>query len=363
MKVGLIGMPSVGKSTLFRLLTGATPPAASDRRRTPLGVARVPDARIDRLAEMYRPEKVTYATISITEIPGFVPTSLGDQGVKGIDPKGFVDALRDVDALVHVVRAFSDPSVPHVRQEPAPADDLNSLSAELLLTDWQLVETRLERLRSAKKKQPTHEAEVAVLTKASQLLEEGTPLYAAPFSEEERSVLTGYAFFTGKPVIVAVNLDDEQLRSGDYPQKPELHAEAERLGAPVVEFAAQVEAEIAELDPGDRELFMEDLGLATPGVERLARAAYERLGLISYFTVGEDEVRAWTIRRGTNAKDAAGAIHSDIARGFIRAEVAAYGELIEAGGWNALQKMGRVRLEGRDYIVQDGDIMSFRFNV
>lgn len=363
MKVGLIGMPSVGKSTLFRLLTGAAPPSGGDRRRAPLGVARVPDARIDRLAAIYQPEKVTNATISVAEIPAFVPTSLSEQGIKGLDPKGFVDSLRDVDALIHVVRAFASASVPHVRREIAPATDLEELAAELLLTDWQLVETRLERLRGAKKRQPTHEAEVAVLTKASELLEAGTPLYAASFTPEERKLLAGYTFFTEKPSIVAVNLDEEQLKRGEYPQKDALQAEAARLGAPVVEFAAEVEAEIAELEPEDREPFMADLGLERPGIERLARAAYVRLGLISYFTVGQDEVRAWTIRRGMNAKEAAGAIHSDISRGFIRAEVVAYDELVAAGSWSALQKQGRVRLEGREYIVQDGDIMSFRFNV
>lgn len=362
MKVGLVGMPGAGKSTLFRLLTGAAPPGG-DRRKAPLGSARVPDSRVDRLAEMYRPQKVTYASIAVTEIPGFVPSSLAGHGVKGLDPKGFVDSLRDVDALVYVVRAFDDPAVPQLREAPAPADDLSDLAAELILADWQLVETRLERLKETRKKRPTHEAEVAVLSKAAGLLEAGTPLYAAGFTPEELALLTGYTFFTQKPAIVAVNLDEEQLRSGAFPQKDELLDRAGRVSAPVVEFAAQVEAEIAELDPQDRALFMEDLGLSEPGVARLAQAAYARLGLISYFTVGEDEVRAWTVRRGANAQEAAGAIHSDIARGFIRAEVASYGELIEAGGWAALQKMGRVRLEGRDYIVEDGDIMSFRFNV
>ena len=364
MKVGLIGLPGVGKSTLFRLLTGVAAPASVDRQRLPVGTAQVPDRRIDRLTELYNPKKTTYAALIVTELPAFVPkqnTPSGD-AVRGVDIKGLVDHLRDVDAVVQVVRAFPDPATPHIFGAPDPARDFAVLTSELILTDWQLVQTRLERLRQAKKRQPSHEAEVSALEKLGAALEDERPAYAVDLSLEEAAAVQGYAFFTSKPLIVGLNVGDEDLASPG-PRYDALKEAAERFRAPVVTFAARVEAEILELDPADRAAFMSDLGIAETGVERLARAAYERLGLISYFTVGEDEVRAWTIRKGANAKEAAGAIHSDIARGFIRAEVASYDELIEAGGWNALKAKGRIRLEGRDYVVRDGDVMSFRFNV
>lgn len=364
MKLGLIGLPSAGKSTLFRLLTGSAPPHAGDKRGA-VGVAKVPDPRVDTLASLYNPRKVTYASMMVTEVPGLIPAAYRDlsPGLSGLDPKSFVDALKDVDALVYVVRAFADATTPHVRGEIDPVNDLAAIAEELLLTDWQLVQTRLERLHSAKKRQPDHDKQVAALIKAQAALEEEKPLYSVAFDDEERRALRGYTLFTDKPALVAVNLDDKQLSQGDYPKKGALKEKAQAMDAPVVEFAALVESEIAELEPNDRRAFMDDLGLTSSGAERLALAAYARLGLISYFTVGQDEVRAWTIRQGSDARQAAGAIHSDIARGFIRAEVASYEELVEAGSWNALKEKGRIRLEGKEYIVQDGDVMSFRFNV
>jgi len=360
-KVGLIGLPSAGKSTLFGLLTGGSP---SGQNRGAIGVAKVPDPRVDRLAALYNPRRVTYATMTVTEVPDLVPAKYRQVAVaQGFDPKGFVDGLRDVDALVYVVRAFEASAVAHIRGEIAPEQDLAEMAEELLLTDWQLVQTRLERLRAAKKRSPDHESQIAALTKAAEALEAGKPLYTLDLSDDEHKALRGYSFFTDKRALVAVNLDDKQLSKGAYPGKEKLLSQAAAMEAPVIEFAALVEAEIAELDPEDRAAFMEDLGLDRTGIERLAVAAYERLGLISYFTVGEDEVRAWTIRKGSDARMAAGAIHSDIARGFIRAEVASYDELVAAGGWNALKEKGRVRLEGKEYIVADGDVMSFRFNV
>lgn len=363
MKVGLIGLPSAGKTTVFALLTGAAASPSGEKKGL-TGVAKVPDPRVDRLARLYNPRRVTYATITVTEVPGFVPARYREAAFqKGFDPKGFVEGLRDVDALVYVIRAFEDASVPHIRGEVNPAEDLAAIAEELLLTDWQLVETRLERLSAAKKRTPDHEHQIRALAKAAQALEASRPLYTVAFDDEERKALRGYSFFTDKPALVAVNMDERQLTSRDYPGKEAAAAMASAMEAPVIEFAALVEAEIAELDPADRPAFMEDLGLDRTGIERLAAAAYERLGLISYFTVGEDEVRAWTIKKGSDARTAAGAIHSDIARGFIRAEVASYDELVAAGGWNALKEKGRIRLEGKDYIVADGDVMSFRFNV
>lgn len=367
MKIGLIGFPGCGKSTVFRLLTGREAPAG-DRKRTPLGSAAVPDPRVDVLADLYRPQKTTYATLSVVEIPGLIPTQARGAGsaaghLKGLDPKEFLDALRDVDALVHVVRAFPDPTVPHILGDIDPVRDAELLHAELLLIDWQLVQTRLERLAQAKKRHPHHDQEVAVLTRLGAELEAGTPVHALALSEEERAVLRAYTFFTAKPLIVALNLSAEALTSPDGAERRARLQQAVGEHTPVIELAAQVEAEILELEPADRAPFMEELGLTEPGIQRLARAAYARLGFISFFTVGEDEVRAWTIRRGATAQEAAGAIHSDIARGFIRAEVADYDALVAAGGWNALKERGGIRLEGKEYLVKDGDVMSFRFNV
>lgn len=364
MKVGLIGLPQSGKSTLFQLLTGVEAAPAGDKRGA-VGIAIAPDPRVDTLVSLYNPRKVTYATMTVTEVPSLIPAKYRElsPGLQGLDAKSFVDALKDVDALVYVVRAFSSPSTLHVRGEVDPAQDLAAVAEELLLTDWQLVQTRLERLHTTKKKQPNHEKEVAALEKAAAALEEERPLYSVDFDEEENKSLRGYTFFTEKPALVAVNLDEDQLSDGQYPGKSEVAERARALDAPLVEFAALVENEIAQLEPDDRKAFMEDLGLEHSGAERLALAAYERLGLISYFTVGEGEVRAWTIRKGSDARTAAGVIHTDIARGFIRAEVASYEELVAAGSWNALKEKGRIRLEGKDYIVSDGDVMSFRFNV
>ncbi len=365
LKVGLIGLPTVGKSALFQLLTGVTAPAFADRQKLPVGTAPVPDPRIERLSEMYKPNKTTYASIVVTEIPGFVPKQnapSGSDAVRGVDIKGLVDHLRDVDAVVHVVRAFSDPAIPHIFGAPDPVRDFETLTSELILTDWQFVQTRLERLEQAKKRQPNHEVEVAALEKLASALEDEEPVFSVELSADEATALQGYGFFTSKPIIVGLNVGDDQIADADA-EIGRIKEIADKVRAPVVTFAAQVESEILELEPEDRRAFMNDLGISETGVERLARAVYDRLGLISYFTVGEDEVRAWTIRNGSNAKEAAGAIHSDISRGFIRAEVASYDELVEAGGWNSLKAKGRVRLEGRDYIVQDGDVMSFRFNV
>lgn len=366
MKVGLIGLPSSGKSTLFQLLTGHPPAVGGHREKPAIGIAKVPDPRVDTLFNLHNSKRATYPTFTVAKIPSLIPAGTGDSGesvAKGLDPKGFVDALRDTDALMLVIRAFDDPMVPHIRGSIDPARDLRDLSSELLLVDWQLVQTRIERLESARKKAPNHHVEVAVLQKALQALEAEIPLHKLEVNDDERAALATYTFFTDKPAIVGVNVSDSDLSEKEYPGRDDVMSIAETMGAPVVEFSALVEVEIADLDPEDRQAFMDDLQIEASGVERLARIAYERLGLISYFTVGETEVRAWTIRRGTNAKDAAGAIHSDISRGFIRAEVAHYSELVEEGGWKAMKEKGRLRLEGKEYEVKDGDVMIFRFNV
>lgn len=360
MEIGIIGLPGVGKTTIFNLLTGADVEAGYGAKGSAnIGVAKVPDARIDKLSEIFNPKKTTYATIRFTDIAGLEKSSGGQKS----RTSEFLSAIRNADCLVHIVRAFHSDIVPHVEGSIDPMRDLEIVQNELLLTDWSLVETRLERISKNRMKSPDAAKEEPVLKRCLEALENGKPLSSLALSEEEERLLVGYTFFTRKPVIVVVNLDEEQLQNGDYPKKAELENWCAEHNVPLLEMSAAVELEISQLDESDREEFMKEYGLTQSGIERLARAAYHHLGLISFFTVGEDEVRAWTIRKGATAKEAGGKIHSDIARGFIRAEVCSYEDFIKYGSLAAVKEKGLLRLEGKDYIVQDADIMSFRFSV
>lgn len=351
MKMGMIGLPQTGKSTLFRLLTAG---AETGRGRTGVGIARVPDERIATLANMYNPRKTTYATLELVDIDGFMP---------GQDAARFLSAVQDVDALVQVVRAFDNPQTPASLEGIDAAAELFAIQEELATVDWSLLENRLARIERERHKVRASEAEVALLARIRDALEEGTHLRRLEFSAEERRLLQGYAFYTAKPLVVVVNVDEGQLQSGTFPGKDRLYEWAERQGVQVIPIASLIEWEIAQLDPDDRRSFMEDIGLEESGVARLANGVYEQLGLISFFTVGEDEVRAWTIRRGMTAQEAAGKIHSDIARGFIRAEVVAYDDLVRLGSLVRAREEGVLRLEGKTYVMNDGDVVSFRFNV
>lgn len=358
MLIGLVGLPLVGKTTLFNLLTGqrvATGTFMGAGAGVNIGMAPVPDRRIDFLSALYKPRKTTYAQVQFKDLPGVEP----GQGVAG----KFLDEVRAADLLVHVVRAFTSEDVPHVAGSVDPMRDLADFNTELLLADMGAVEKRIERIKGAKKPPKTAAAEIAVLERFLAALEAEQPVSSVSLTGEERELLVGQSFLTEKPLLLAVNLDEDQLRAGDYPRRDELMAYAAERGFPVIEVSAQVEMEISELSPEDRAEFMADLGLSEPGMARLARAAYDYLGLISFFTVGEDEVRAWTIRRGTVARRAAGKVHSDIERGFIRAEVFNFADLEAAGSPAAVRERGLFRLEGKDYVVQDGDIICFRFNV
>ncbi|MGI6038436.1 MAG: redox-regulated ATPase YchF [Limnochordia bacterium] len=352
MKIGLIGLPQVGKSTLFRLLTDGA--HAASRGKAGIGVANIPDGRIDKLTELYEPKKTIYATLELVDIEGFTP---------GEGTSRFLSAVQDVDALVQVVRAFTEPGVAKLLPDGDAADELLALQEELALVDWTLMENRLTRLEKERKKAAPREEELALLARVRDALEEGIHLRTMEFTEDEAKLLQGYSFYTAKPLIIVVNVDDDQLQSGDYPGRDRILRWAEEQGVILLPVAVQMEWEIAQLPPDDREVFMADLGLDSTGVARLARAVYQQLGLISFFTVGKDEVRAWTIKAGTSAKRAAGKIHSDIERGFIRAEVISYTELVELGSMAKAREEGRLRLEGKDYIVQDGDVINFRFNV
>ena len=318
-----------------------------------MAVGKIPDPRMEVLAKLHNPRKVTYATIDFWDVPGFLP---------GKNSGGFLQSVSDVDALVLVIRAFQSDIVPSYNGI-RPYDDFNDLQQELLVADWSLLETRLERLAKQRAKNPKAAEELAILEKCKEVLEQDLPLRELNLNEDEEKLLRTYDFFTKKPLIVVVNLDEEQMRSGVYPQRQELEKELARVNLPVIKVSAQIETEISELDPEDAQLFMEELGITDSGIARIARTVYAHLGLISFFTAGEKEVHSWTIRKADTASKAAGKIHSDIERGFIRAEVVSYEDLVKCGNIQTVKEKGLFRLEGKEYIVQDGDVITFRFNV
>lgn len=359
---GIVGLPMVGKTTIFNLLTQSHTELSNfytGKVASNVGMAKVPDRRLEKLREMYKPNKYTPAVIKVTDVPGLVS---GSSEGKGTGNKFLAD-VRQVDALIQVIRAFSS-SVPHVEGSVDPVRDYNILTTELILADLQVMESRKERLTTGKKKKvENYEAELELTEKCIAVLEEAKPISSLSLTDEERLLIRDFGLLTQKPMLLVVNVDEEQYRSGSYPGKEELEALAEEYNYPLLVVCGQIEMEINDLDGEERALFIEDLGIKEPGINLIARAAYELLGLVSFFTVGEDEVRAWTIKKGVNAKEAAGAIHSDISRGFIRAEVVSYEDFIRAGSEAKAKELGVFRLEGKDYIVSDGDIISFRFNV
>ncbi|NLM55101.1 MAG: redox-regulated ATPase YchF [Firmicutes bacterium] len=345
MKIGIIGMPQSGKSTLFRLLTNS--PSGLNGKAA-IAVGKVPDPRIDRLSEIFQPRKTTYAAIDFVDVPGLTAGP-------GSNASEFFEKVRDVDALVLVVRTFAGGT--------QPAEEFNQIQQELLIADWSILERRLERVAKQRMKNPSGAAELAVLEKCKAVLEEDLPLRQLPLSAEEEQLIRDFNFLTKKPLIVVVNVDEDQMRRGSYPQQKELEDLLAQKGIMFLVVCGQLEMEISQLDAEDAALFLEELGLTETGIARLAQVVYSSLGLISFFTVGEDEVRAWTIRDGFTARKAAGKIHSDIERGFIRAEVASYDDFMAYGSMQKLKEKGLLRLEGKDYLVKDGDIISFRFNV
>jgi len=359
MKVAIIGLSSTGKSTLFHLLTGAAAPPHSGGRSEPrVGMARVPDPRVEALAEMYHPKKTTHATVEYVDVPGVAK----GEGAALVD----LPALRGIDALLHVVRAFESDVLPHPEGSIDPLRDAKMLDLELILADLSTVDKRLERLEANIKKAHRAEdvAERATFLKLKETLETERPLRELDLKEEDSRKLRGYSLLSEKPVLLAVNLAEGAVgRAGAYLEESGLSAFAARPGLALCPVSAPIEAEMAELPAEDARSFREDLGLSEPGLDRVIRTSYGLLGLISFLTAGEDECRAWTVRRGTKAQQAAGAIHSDIERGFIRAETVAFQDLVAAGSLQACREKGTLRLEGKDYVVQDGDVINFRFNV
>jgi GTP-binding protein YchF len=357
MKIGLVGLPKSGKTSLFNLLTGAAVATSSfggSRSEMNSGIARVPDDRVDRLSALFKPRKTTLATFEVVDLAGI---SKGDR--EGLDAKEF----RSADALLHVVRAFTDAA----GTPPRPLGDISDLETELILADLEVVERRLERLEISikKKRTETEVKEQALLQRLKPALEAETPIRAASLSDEDARALRGFTFLSQKPILHCLNLSEKELDRGQtLVESFGLQDIAGRAHTAVGWVSAVIEAEVSQLAGEEQAAFLADLGLAEPAIKRVLRDCYALLGLLSFFTVGEDEVRAWSVPRGTRAQDAAGAIHSDIARGFIRAEVVGYDELIAAqGSMAAVRERGQFRLEGKDYVVQDGEICHFRFNV
>ena len=352
MKVGLVGLAGSGKTTVFNAVTGLDAPVGGiggDRTRPNLGVTKVPDARVDRLSEMYEPKRTVHAEVTFVDLPGKMPGT-GDGG--GLDPKA-VQHIRDMDALALVVRAFDNPAL----ADPAdPVRDLGALCDELLLTDLVVAERRVERLRKERK----GTAELDVLLRCQEALEAERPLRLLELSEEARRLIAGYGFLTEKPALALFDAPEEAAAE---PAGDAFTAAAEARGLPLLVMSGQVEMEIARLDPEEQADFLADLRLTASARDRFVRAAWELLDTICFLTVGPDEVRAWEIRRGLPAVRAAGKVHSDIERGFIRAEVIRYPDLIELGSEQACKDKGRMRLEGKSYVVRDGDVVHYRFNV
>ena len=353
MKAGILGLAGSGRRTLFSLLTQV---AGGSGREAQLGVLKIPDERLDELNRLHNSRKITPATIQFLLVPGLVK---GESQEK-LD----LPALRSVDVLVHVVRAFEDPSVAHLEGSVDPARDIEMVELELTLADLALVEKRLERLQSdSGKGKKVDRQEQEALERARTSLADGTPLRGI-LSEEDQTRLRGYALLTAKPLLLLLNIGEDDAAARD--ELPEKLGLSRWVEAPEVRLAyasAKIEAEMAELSPEDAEAFRESLGLAEDPIQRIVSAAFELLGMITFYTTSEKESRAWVIARGTPAAAAAGTIHSDMERGFIRAEVVRYEVLTEAGTWNACRDKGTLRLEGKDYPLADGDVVIFRFNV
>lgn len=352
----------MGKTTLFSLLTGSKIDSTDFTKVRVDGnvkVAKVPDYRIDFLSEMYKPKKITYATMELIDLPGLLKGSSEGAGVGN----QFLENVRKTDALMHVIRAFNNDEAIHPEGSIDPARDIETINLELLFSDLGVIENRIDRIEHSKKVTKENLAELEVLKKCRDGLEEGLLLNSIELDDEEKELLKTFSFLSQKPMILVVNLDEEQFTSMDYPGKNEINEYSKKSGSPLVELCIKSELEINQLDEEDRKLFMEDLGIKETGIDILSKTTYDFLGLISFLTAGEDEVRAWTINRNTAAKKAAGKIHSDIEKGFIRAEVMRFNELKEYGNVHKLKEKGLVTLEGKEYMVQDGDIINFRFNV
>ena len=365
MKLGIVGLPNVGKSTLFNSLTKAGAESANYPFCTidpNVGIVTVPDFRLKLLGDMYKSKKVTPAVIEFVDIAGLVKGASKGEGLGN----QFLSNIREVDAIVHVVRCFEDPNVIHVDGNVNPLRDIETINLELIFSDLEILERRVSKVEKVARMDKTAAKEADLLKKIKELLEDGKPamLYKTD-DEDEQELFDSYNLLTAKPVIYAANVSEDELYDDGASNEDvaKVRDFAASTGSEVFVICAQIEQEISELNDDEKAMFLEDLGLKESGLEKLIKASYKLLGLISYLTAGEDETRAWTIKIGTKAPQAAGKIHTDFERGFIKAEVVNYKDLLEQGSLSAAREKGLVGMEGKDYVVKDGDVILFRFNV
>ena len=364
MKLGIVGLPNVGKSTLFNAITNAGAQAANYAFCTiepNVGVVAVPDYRLDKLTEMYNPKKTTPATIEFVDIAGLVK---GASKGEGLGNK-FLSHIREVDAIIHVVRCFDNDDITHVDGSVDPQRDIETINLELILSDVEILDRRISKLEKDIKGDKTLQAELDFMKKVKEALENGISARAVEADDDEKEFFVNVPLLSAKPVIYACNMSEDDFANNIDSNERYLAVKkiAESEGAQVLPICAELEAEIASMTKEEKQMFLSDFGIEQGGLDILIQESYDLLGLMSFLTAGEPEVRAWTIKKGTKAPQAAGKIHTDIERGFIRAEVISFDELMELGSMQAAKEKGKIRSEGKDYIMQDGDIVLFRFNV
>jgi ribosome-binding ATPase len=369
MKVGIVGLPQVGKTTIFRLLTQGRVDTSSwgSSREAHIGIAHVSDARVDRLAEIVKPKKTTYATVEYVDLPG-LSRGEGKAALQGQakEMAAYLNSLKNIDTLLHVVRAFEDPNLPHVEGTVDPLRDIGLFELEMIFSDLAIVEKRLERLSKdlKKVKSPELEMENEVLLRFKAALESEQPLRELELTAEEDKRIRGFTFLSAKPILLVLNVGDQDAsKLGRVVEEFGLQGQSSRRNVAVTAVCGKIESEIAALPTEDAQMFMDDLGIAGSALDRIIQHSYDLLGVFSFYTAGDPEVRAWTIPRNTTAMQAAGVIHTDIERGFIKAEVVSFEDMVELGTFHAAKSKGVLRLEGKDYRVQEGDVILFRFNV